>query len=212
MKKKGLHIAVFCRPLVPGTVKTRLIAAFGADGAASIYTQLVERTLRTVQAACATLDATASMWVAGDCSHPSVQDWSSRFSLPVFPQREGDLGDKMFDCLSRLTSAHERVLLIGTDCPVLNVDHLRTAADSLTPDCPWVFTPAEDGGYVLVGSNRPRPGPFIGIAWSTGEVMVQTRAALSAEAHAWAEMEALWDVDEAADVERARDAGFIDTP
>jgi glycosyltransferase A (GT-A) superfamily protein (DUF2064 family) len=132
--------------------------------------------------------------------------------MPRFAQCEGDLGQRMFDCLDTLARTHERVLLMGTDCPALDVAHVRAAADALAPDCPWVFTPAEDGGYVLVGSNRPAMAPFTDIAWSTHRVMAQTRRALSRHALAWAEMATLWDVDEPADVERARTAGFINTP
>lgn len=206
------HIAVFCKPVVPGTVKTRLIPAYGAEGAARIYAQLADRCLRTVQLACATGSATASLWVAGDVSHPTVADWSNRISLPAFAQCEGDLGARMFDCLSRLAISHGRVLLVGTDCPLLDVDHLLAAADLLTPDCAWVFTPAEDGGYVLVGSNRPAPEPFINIAWSSAQVMAQTRTAMSNRSLRWAETKTLWDVDDPADVERACNAGLVDKP
>jgi len=63
---------------------------------------------------------------------------------------------------------------------------------------------------VLVGSNAPSAQPFANIAWSTSEVMKQTRTALRANAVAWDETATLWDVDEAADVERARNLALID--
>ncbi len=211
MAKASLHIAVFCKPLIPGQVKTRLIPEFGADAAARIYSQLVERTLETVQATCLALDASASLWVAGDSMHPSVLDWSRRCSLPVHAQCDGDLGEKMFHCLATLATGIKRVLLIGTDCPALGVDHLRAAVEALNDACHWVFTPAEDGGYVLVGSNAPTPQPFMNIDWSTPQVMAQTRLVLQASALTWAEQPTLWDVDEAADVERARMARLIDS-
>ena len=209
MPKQALHIAVFCKPLVPGQVKTRLIPAYGAQGAADIYAQLVERTLRTVQAARTALDASASLWIADNVTHPSVLDWADRNALPVYAQCAGDLGEKMLHTLTTMTSDHERVLLIGTDCPALTIRDLQAAAVALTPTCHWVFTPAEDGGYVLAGSNAPSSEPFVGIAWSTPQVMVQTRAALNARTLTWAELATLWDVDEAIDVERAQMAGLI---
>jgi len=211
MVKSPLHIALFCKPPTSGQVKTRLIPAYGSQGATRIYLQLAERTMQTVRAACTTLDAEASLWVAGDISHPAVLDWAERFSLPVAQQGAGDLGAKMLDCLATLARQHERVLLVGTDCPALSVDHLRTAADALTFDCPWVFTPAEDGGYVLVGSNRPSAEPFSGIDWSTAKVMAQTRMTLSAHGLGWKETDTLWDVDEADDVKRALAAGLLDS-
>lgn len=211
VSKQALHIAVFCKPPIHGEVKTRLIPTYGTAEATRIYVQLVERTLRTVRAACFSLDATASLWVAGDTSHPAILDWAERFALPVVPQSAGDLGAKMFDCLEVLARDHERVLLTGTDCPVLDLSHLRAASTALTSGCPWVFMPAEDGGYVLVGSNLPSLEPFTHIDWSTAKVMTQTRAALAANAVTWAETTMLWDVDEAADVERARAANLLDS-
>ena len=201
------HVAIFCRPLIAGHVKTRLIPAYGAEGAARIYAQLVERTLRTV----AETGATASLWVAGDTAHASVLDWAQRYALSVHSQCEGDLGERMSDCLATLAEQHDRVLLIGTDCPAFVAKDLGAAAACLSESCHWVFTPAEDGGYVLVGSNAPGSEPFANIAWSTSEVMTQTRSALRANALAWAETATLWDIDEAVDVERARNARLIDS-
>ena len=203
----SFHVAIFCRPLIAGQVKTRLIPAYGAKGAARIYAQLVERTLRTV----AETGATASLWVAGDTRHASVVDWAQRYALSVHPQCEGDLGERMSDCLAALAEKHDRVLLIGTDCPAFTAEDLQAATACLGETCHWVFTPAEDGGYVLVGSNAPRTAPFANIAWSTAEVMTQTRSALRANALAWAETATLWDVDEAVDVERAWNARLIDS-
>ena len=203
--KPPFHIAVFCRPLIAGQVKTRLIPTYGAEGSARIYAQLVERTLRTVAAT----GASASLWVAGDTKHASVTDWVQRYSLPVHSQCEADLGERMSQCLATLAETHERVLLIGTDCPTFTVEYLHAAAATLNENCHWVFTPAEDGGYVLVGSNAPCAKPFENSAWSTSQVMTQTRNALQENALAWAETATLWDVDEAADVERACAAGLI---
>ena len=80
----------------------------------------------------------------------------------------------------------------------------------LSESCHWVFAPAEDGGYVLIGSNAPSTEPFANIAWSTSEVMTQTRNALQTNALIWAETTTLWDVDEAADVKRAQNLALLD--
>lgn len=202
----SFHVAIFCRPLIAGQVKTRLIPTHGAEGSARIYSQLVERTLRTVAAT----GASTSLWVAGDAAHASVTDWAQRYSLPIHSQCDGDLGERMSSCLTALSEKHGRTLLIGTDCPAFTVRDLQSSAAALDEACHWVFMPAEDGGYVLVGSNAASAKPFANIAWSTSEVMMQTRSALRANALAWAETATLWDVDEAADVERARSLNLID--
>jgi rSAM/selenodomain-associated transferase 1 len=203
MKAIAFHIAVFCKAPVANRVKTRLIPMFGAEGAKDIYVQLAERTLSTVHKTCEAHEASASLWVTDDVTHAAVKRWSTEFNLPIHRQVGADLGARMLHCLQTMGATHQRILLIGTDCPAFTPEHLLRAANALTQSCGWVFTPAEDGGYVLVGTTAPRAEPFTGIAWSTGEVMSQTRAALSVANLIWAEMNTLWDVDIEADVRRA---------
>lgn len=203
------HIAVFCKAPVAGRVKTRLIPAFGADRAAAIYRQLAQRALQTVADAREQYAAAASLWVADDTDHPAIRQWSTGFNLPVFQQQGDDLGARMLHCLKSLCTDQCPTLLIGTDCPALSSTDLALAAQALNVDTSWVFTPAEDGGYVLVGSNAPSAVPFSGIAWSTDAVMTQTRAALASAGEHWAEMPKRWDVDEPADVERAATLGLL---
>lgn len=203
MNPSTFHIAIFCKAPVAESVKTRLIPAFGAEGAKEIYVQLAERTFTTVRATCEAYAASASLWVADDLAHLTVQRWSNAFNFPTHQQIGADLGARMLHCLQTVAEEHQRVLLIGTDCTAFTRGHLLSAANSLTASCSWVFTPAEDGGYVLVGSSAPCKEPFSDIAWSTNKVMPQTRAALIAANLHWAETETLWDVDTEADVLRA---------
>ncbi len=199
-----------------GRVKTRLIPAFGAEGAKDIYVQLAERTLATVRDTCHAHNTSASLWVADDVANETLLQWSNEFNFPTHLQVGADLGARMLHCLQTMHGEHERatadrkpVLLIGTDCPAFTREHLLRAAKALTASCAWVFTPSEDGGYVLVGSNAPQAEPFTDIAWSTSDVMMQTRAALSAMNLTWAELDALWDVDVAADVWRAECNNYL---
>jgi uncharacterized protein len=204
------HIAVFCRPLIAGQVKTRLIPTYGEAGAKRIYQQMAERTLATVRDACDAIDAAASLWIAGDCNHPSIAEWARRFQLSVYPQTASDLGERMFNCLSYTTKTLARnALLIGTDCPAFTAGHLSDAASALNNETPWVFTPAEDGGYVLVGTNAPALAPFENVEWGTALVMAQTRAALRRAALPHAELPTLWDVDLPADVARAQRTNLL---
>lgn len=209
MSPCAFHIAIFCKAPVTGNVKTRLIPTFGADGAKDIYVQLAERTLALVHNTCEAHQATASLWVADDVAHETVMRWSGEFNAPIHQQVGSDLGARMLHCLQRMHDYHQRVLLIGTDCPAFTSDHLLRAGNALTAPCTWVFTPAEDGGYVLVGSNSPCAAPFTDIAWSTREVMTQTRTALADADLTWAEMEPLWDVDVTTDVMRAKSNSFL---
>ncbi|MDE2277064.1 MAG: DUF2064 domain-containing protein, partial [Burkholderiales bacterium] len=102
----------------------------------------------------------------------------------------------------RLHCAQGPLLLIGTDCPVLDAAHLRRAARALLDGDDAVFYPAEDGGYVLVGLREPQPGLFSEMTWSTAEVMAQTRTRARTLGLRLREFETLWDVDRPADLAR----------
>jgi glycosyltransferase A (GT-A) superfamily protein (DUF2064 family) len=65
-----------------------------------------------------------------------------------------------------------------------------------------VLGPARDGGYVLIGLNRPAPELFAGINWSTWAVMHETRSRLRALGWRWRELAEQWDVDRPADLAR----------
>jgi rSAM/selenodomain-associated transferase 1 len=201
-----LHIAIFSRAPVPGAAKTRLIPLLGEEGAASAQRKMAWRTLET---ACAVPAASVSLWCAGDIGHPFQRECASHFNVPCLPQEEGDLGLRMAHCLQAVLATHRKALLIGTDCPAFDAAALKAAATALDT-ARMVFTPAEDGGYVLVGARRGglEPRCFDEVAWSTAQVMEQTRQRLREagvqQARDWHEMPALWDVDTPADYLRAQ--------
>lgn len=202
----GLHIAIFSRAPVPGAAKTRLIPLLGEEGAASAQRQMAWRTLET---SCAVPGASVSLWCAGDIDHPFLHACASHFRVPRMQQSEGDLGMRMAHCLRTVLAAHSKALLIGTDCPAFDVAALEAAAAALDT-ARMVFTPAEDGGYVLVGARRGglEPRCFDDVAWSTAQVMAQTKQRLREagwrRARDWHEMPVLWDVDTPADYLRAK--------
>ena len=76
--------------------------------------------------------------------------------------------------------------MIGTDCPALSAGDLRAAADVLHGADAVVF-PAEDGGYVLIGTRRPEAALFADMAWSTPQVMDETRRRLRQAKLTWQE-------------------------
>ena len=208
-----LHIAVFAKAPQAGQCKTRLIPLLGAEGAMQAHCAM---TLHALQIARAAATGQVSLWSAGDRTHPFLQQAASRFGATLVPQCEGDLGQRMAHCLHTMLMRHPRVILIGSDCPVLSVADLHSAADALQRAA-MIFTPSEDGGYVLVGAaagRRPIGTAFAGIEWSTAAVMQQTRKNLSGAGWIanvdWVELPARWDVDEPADYLRAQREGLLD--
>jgi glycosyltransferase A (GT-A) superfamily protein (DUF2064 family) len=87
--------------------------------------------------------------------------------------------------------------------------HLRMAAEALRGG-DAVVLPAEDGGYVLIGLQKPLAALFAGMSWGTGEVMAETRRRMRYHRLAWHEPVTLWDVDVPEDLPRLRGLGVLD--
>lgn len=189
------HLVVFSRAPVHGLVKTRLAARLGADLALAIHRYLLRECLKRGSALAGVtrelcLDAPDP---TGECAALAREHG---FELTL--QSAGDLGNRMASALARALSAHRAVVLIGSDCPLLDEAQLQQAFVELESH-DAVFAPVADGGYALVGLRRPLPGIFEDVAWSTGVVMALTRQRLSTMGASWAELSPLWDIDEAAD-------------
>jgi rSAM/selenodomain-associated transferase 1 len=194
-------VAVLARAPVAGQAKTRLIPALGADGAAALQERLIERTIQT---ACAAAVGPVTMWTT-PAPHPCFAALTSRHRVALAVQPEGDLGVRM---LAACAAANGPAIVIGTDCPVLTPADLRQAAGVLREGTDVVVIPAEDGGYVLIGSRRPQPGLFAAMTWSTDMVMAETRRRLAQGGLTWREPAQLWDVDRPEDIARLRAAGL----
>ena len=95
-------------------------------------------------------------------------------------------------------------VLIGSDCPSLKPADLRAAARALHAGADAVLSPAEDGGYALIGVRRAARGLFTGIEWGSAQVLAQTRRRLRRLRWQWTELRTLWDVDRPEDVARLR--------
>jgi uncharacterized protein len=201
-------LAILAKAPVAGSVKTRLIPALGAAGAAALHARLIEHTVAT---ACAAAIGPVTLWVTPAAPHPCFTALASRFHFALAAQPGGDLGARM---LAACQSAAGPAIVIGTDCPALTPSHLRQAADVLRDGSDVVIIPAEDGGYVLIGSRKPQPRLFARMTWSTDQVMTQTRQRLAQGGVTWRELSPLWDVDRPEDLTRLRAAGLshLDAP
>ncbi|MCC7115454.1 MAG: TIGR04283 family arsenosugar biosynthesis glycosyltransferase [Burkholderiales bacterium] len=196
-------LQLFAKAPVPGAVKTRLARTLGAGPAVEAYRALVDRTVETAARARreGVVDA-VELWCAPDSRHPAFAGWAKRCGATIRVQSGADLGARMAVALDDAIARGRVPILVGTDCPALDVGYLDSASAALEAT-DAVIGPSEDGGYVLIGLARP-VAAFDGIAWSTPEVLAQTRAALAREGVRWRELDPLWDVDTEADFERWR--------
>ena len=189
-------IAILAKAPVPGYAKTRLIPALGADGAAALQAAMLKRTLATALAAGI---GPVTLWCAPDCLHPAFAEAAAQ-GVELAEQPAGDIGQRMQAAMAAATTTGG-VIVIGTDCPALTPGHLRQAAVALGGQ-DAVVIPAEDGGYVLLGLRQANAAVFSGVAWSTPQVMAQTRARLAAAGLRHAEFSPLFDVDRSSDLPR----------
>ncbi len=196
-------VAVLAKAPVAGFAKTRMIPALGADGAALLQQRLIERAAATAAAAGI---GPVTVWATPDEAHPIFQALRAR-GFALERQGDGDLGRRM---LAALAAAPGPCLVIGTDCPALACDHLRTAADILCGGADVVIVPAEDGGYAVIGMRKPEPALFADMRWSTPGVMQETRRRLRRLGLAWQEPVTLWDLDRPEDLARLREIGLQD--
>ena len=192
------RIVVCAKAPLAGFVKTRLIPALGAQGAAALASRMLSHTLAQALA--------AGAQAVELCMSPAPSDaaWSS-VELPQTvessAQGEGDLGERMNRAMNRaLAQQQGPVLLMGTDCPALSTAHILEAARQLEHH-DAVLLPAADGGYVMIGLRAPCPRLFNDMAWSTPVVAYETlHRVASLGLRVW-QGPVLHDIDEPADLQ-----------
>jgi len=153
-----VSIAILAKAPIPGLAKTRLIPTIGAPAAAVLQERLTERAVATALAASV---GPVTLWCAPDSTHTTFLKLVARSRITLKPQPEGDLGTRMLAATAANTGP---VLVMGTDCPALTDVHLRSAANALRDGTDVVLIPAEDGGYVLIGTRSTQPALFADIA------------------------------------------------
>jgi len=193
-------LQVFAREPVPGSVKTRLAAAIGVERATQAYREMTQTTLQHAQRA-HTLGhvAAVELWCTPSAGTPWFDACAIHAGASQHLQPPGDLGMRMRAAIAAGLTRAEGVLLIGTDCPLLDAAAIARAATMLaTHDA--VLVPAEDGGFVLVGARMPVH--FDGVRMSTAHASHDTLEVFARAGLRCGMLPQLWDVDEAADFER----------
>ncbi len=163
-------LLVFVKNPVPGKTKTRLAEAVGNDRALLMYRRLLDHT--RVQAA-------ALPGVTRYLHYSEYVDdhdaWPGAAFIKLVQVGDG-LGERMSRAFDHaFARRHDRVIIIGSDCPGVTTALLEEAfAALLTSDV--VVGPALDGGYYLLGMRHPHPGLFTNMEWSTDHVLEDTLA------------------------------------
>ena len=150
--------------------KTRLAPHLSASELASLRAALLADTLLVLQPLPA-----VTVFFTPDEAEQEIATLSSP-AIDRKPQGDGDLGARMLRALRHLIrrDGDAAAILVGSDIPLLGVDHLREAAQTLEERGGVVLGPADDGGYYLIGMTQARPGLFDEVAWGTDSVLTDT--------------------------------------
>lgn len=184
------RIVVFAKAPVPGLVKTRLIPALGAEGAAKLAGEMLQWTVD---------EALATDLPVELCGDPDPAQWHEvRPGLALTAQGEGGLGERLARAARRALAAGP-VLLVGADCPGIDRRRLKAAAQAIEAHDAFLH-PSHDGGYALLGLRRFDASLFERIAWSTNVVAAQTMARIGTLGWSLQVGETLRDVDEPDDL------------
>lgn len=191
-------LLVFLKAPRRGTVKTRLAADLGPDDALSAYRELVAVTLSHLVAL-----APVELRFTPDDAGSEIAPWL-RAGWGSAPQGNGDLGTRLARAFDEAFHAgHQRVVVIGSDCPYVTDHDIRTAWEALAHH-EVVLGPAMDGGYWLLGLRSAQPDLFAEIEWSTANVLSQTLQRAKAAHLSVTLLRPLSDVDTATDWEAWR--------
>ena len=185
----------------PGRTKTRLTPPLTPDQAAGLYSAFLRDTVEMARSL--TWDRVTVIYP------PSVRAQSALARLlpedvHLMPQPGTGLGEALAGAFAgHAAEGFERVVLVGSDNPTLPGSLLDAAADALdTHDI--VLGPASDGGYYLIGMDKPHPVVFERITWSTSSVYDETLERARESGLSVASLEAWDDVDTYEDLERVR--------
>ena len=170
-------LVIFAKAPIPGQVKTRLCPPLTPDEAATLHGSFVLDTLERTKAAVIRLKLPFDRYLACTPSSTLVffKIMEERQAVTLIDQEGEDLGTRMHGaCETLFKRGYHRILIIGTDVPSLPLDYYKQAL-LLLEKHDLVLGPSLDGGYYLIGLNKPTPILFENIPWSTDRVLALTR-------------------------------------
>lgn len=191
------HLVIFARAPQLGRVKRRLARDIGDAAATRFYRQTLARQIRLLR------DRRWQVWlfVTPDTARADVA-WRGISRQRIRPQGVGNLGVRMKRPFRVLPPGP--VVLVGSDIPAMRAHHIARAFGLLGRH-DFVFGPASDGGFWLVGARRTRPLPyglFEDVRWSTYHALADSVLTLPLD-YSFACADMLDDVDDLASLRTA---------
>ncbi len=199
-------LVLFAKAPVAGRVKTRLAEERGERDAVILYSAFLRDTVTACgkwQSQSVAVDPNRRfvLYVDPDENDPIFAEAARLSGARFVTQPAGDLGTKLRHVFeAEFARGARAVCALGSDSPTVTSHQLDHAFRALA----WervVIGPTFDGGYWLIGAQRPAPDLFSDIPWSTPSVVNRTLASLKAQGVTPHLLPFWYDIDEARDLE-----------
>lgn len=181
-------LIIFTKTPKLGNGKSRLAETIGEENAFVIFNELVKHTERI------TTKINCDKWV---CYAENTPD-NSFFDESIYQKhlQEGtDLGERMRNVFVKATDqGYQQVILIGSDCYELSQSEIEKGFKILNHS-DFVFGPAKDGGYYLIGTRTTFTKVFDNKTWSTSTVLYEALRDVEGADLSHGELATLSDVD-----------------
>lgn len=189
---KEIALGIFFRIPERGKVKKRLAAEIGEDNALKAYETMLKATTENVsrlrgmdlygfyEGEMPSLNTSSLSFNSASTSYDLTEgvyrvakrgQRGFARKVPIYPQKGADLSEKMFNAVKWLfNKGYKKISLIGADSPDLPLFFVEDAFQKLDT-YNIVMGPSEDGGYYLIGMNKPYDIIFKDIQWGNKNVL-----------------------------------------
>jgi rSAM/selenodomain-associated transferase 1 len=192
-------IVVAKRP-APGRTKTRLTPPLSPEQAAALYESFLQDTLELMRQVPGVRRAIAYLPVGARSYFAQLAP-----DFDLIPQTGADLGVRLDNALTHyLEHGYDHAAIMNSDGPTLPSGHLRQAFTALSDHADVVLGPSDDGGYYLIGLQRPAPRLLREVRMSTPHVTADTLALAREENLRVTLLPSWYDVDDVAALQRLR--------
>lgn len=191
MTDSGKQLIIFVKSPLPGQCKTRLIPLLNPQGACDFYKSLVTHCFKQLTDL---RNINIVIYAYPDIQDNFIKQLAERSNFNIHPQQGNNLGERMHNALQHSLSSNTKAVLIGTDCPLIDMSYITQAFDALD-NHDIVIGPAEDGGYVLIGATQIETALFDNIQWSSDQVLHQSLEKVQAAGYTSTVLRTLWDID-----------------
>ncbi len=192
-------LLIFAKYPEPGEVMTRLCPPITPEEAARIQRAcirlLCERAFRS-------WSVRPVLVISPDDAEDCFREFANPY-VPMMPQGDGDLGDRLTRAAkAEFDEGTTQLLIIGTDSPTITDDMIAAAQKKLKVS-DVVVGPCDDGGFYLLGLKRFDDQMFKDIEWGSDRVTAQAVERSKSCGMKVGMLKPWYDIDRPADLQRA---------